>query len=269
MMQEHRAVAWAGPHASWRQSTLGATRISWVEAGRGAPLVLLHGYGGSAHWWIRNIGALARVRRVYALDVPGFGRSRLAGRFTMAGAADLVAHWMEQQGIVAADVLGHSMGGQLAMLLAARHPARVASLVLAAPAGVPFDTGLPGIALRAFRSRRGGDPYFTAIVLLGVALAGPRVLWHAVQQIRAVDVREHLPAIAARTLIVWGSRDSLLAPANAPLLAAAIGGARLTVVPGGGHNLMWEQPMLFNKAVVAFLQEQPAGSTTAASEQPE
>jgi pimeloyl-ACP methyl ester carboxylesterase len=231
--------------------------MTWVEAGSGPPLVLLHGYGGSAHWWLRNVSALARVRRVYAMDVPGFGRSRLRARFTFAGAADLLARWMEQQDIAPADVLGHSMGGQLAMILAARQPHHVRALVLAAPAGVPFEMGLSGIALRALRSRRGGDPHFTSLVLLGVALAGPLVLWHAVQQIRFVDVRAHVAAIRAPTLILWGERDTLLLPATAPVLAAAIADARLTMVPGGRHNLMWEQPMLFNKHVTAFLEGLP------------
>jgi pimeloyl-ACP methyl ester carboxylesterase len=241
-------------------------RIRWVEAGAGRPLVLLHGYGGSAHWWLRNIAAFARTHRVYALDVPGFGRSSLPGRFTFAGAADLLAQWMEQEGIAPADVVAHSMGGQLALILAARHPTRLRSLLLAAPAGFPFSTGLPGMALRAMRSRRGGDPRFTSIVMLGITLAGPRVLWQAVQQIRFVDVREHLTSITTPTLILWGERDGLLSPDNAPILAAALPNARLTIIPEGRHNLMWEQPTEFNQTVAAFLRE-PRASLRADSMQ--
>src|SRR5689334_4459056 len=74
-----RAI-WAGPGAFWRRTEVDGARFRWVEAGSGPPLLLLHGYGGSAHWWARNIEALGAVRRVYALDLPGFGRSQMAGR---------------------------------------------------------------------------------------------------------------------------------------------------------------------------------------------
>lgn len=254
-----RAI-WAGPGACWRRSEVDGAHFRWVEAGSGPPLLLLHGYGGSAHWWARNIEALGVVRRVYALDLPGFGRSRMAGRFTFSRSAELLARWLDQRGIASADVVAHSMGGQLALILAAQHPSYIRSLVLAAPAGLPFDTGLPGIALRAMRSRRGGDPRFTPIVVRGVILAGPRVLWQAVQQIMSVDVRQHISTVAAPTLILWGECDGLLSPANGPILAAGMTGARLHVVPGGRHNLMWEQADMFNEALVAFLTEGSVGN---------
>lgn len=204
------------------------------------------------------MAALGSVRRVYALDLPGFGRSHLSGRFTFERTADLIASWIGERGIGGADVVAHSMGGQLAAILASRHPGLVRSLVLAAPAGIPFEIGLPGIALRAFRSRRGGDPKFTPIVVGGVMRAGPRILWQAVQQIRFIDVREHLGSITAPTLILWGEGDGLLTSDNGPILAAALPTARLHLVPGGRHNLMWEQAEIFNEVVTEFLAAQPA-----------
>ena len=251
-------AVWAGPGALRRRVRVEDSRINWVEAGSGPPLILLHGYGGSARWWTRNMAALGSVRRVYALDLPGFGRSRLAGRFTFERTADLIASWIGERGMGGADVVAHSMGGQLAAILAARHPDLVRSLVLTAPAGIPFETGLPGIALRAFRSRRGGDPKFTPIVVGGVMRAGPRILWQAVQQIRSIDVREHLGSITAPTLILWGDGDGLLTSDNGPILAAALHTARLQLVPGGRHNLMWEQADIFNEVVTEFLLAQPA-----------
>jgi len=251
-------AVWAGPGALRHRVRVEDSRINWVEAGSGPPLILLHGYGGSARWWTRNMAALGSVRRVYALDLPGFGRSHLSGRFTFERTADLIASWIGERGIGGADVVAHSMGGQLAAILASRHPGLVRSLVLAAPAGIPFEIGLPGIALRAFRSRRGGDPKFTPIVVGGVMRAGPRILWQAVQQIRFIDVREHLGSITAPTLILWGEGDGLLTSDNGPILAAALPTARLHLVPGGRHNLMWEQAEIFNEVVTEFLAAQPA-----------
>jgi pimeloyl-ACP methyl ester carboxylesterase len=216
-------------------------------------MLFLHGYAGIARWWTRNLGALSAIRRVYAPDLPGFGASSLGSRFTLGAALDALDAWMEAAGLVQADVVAHSMGGQLAILLATLYPSRVRSLVLAAPAGIPFDTGLAGIAWRACRSRQGGDYRFTPIVAAGALMAGPVVLWHAVAQIRTVDVRPALARLNLPVLILWGKEDRLLPAQIGRLIAGSITGASLRIVPDGGHNLMFEQPALFNTAVREFV----------------
>jgi pimeloyl-ACP methyl ester carboxylesterase len=231
---------------------LADTRLWWIEAGAGSPLLLLHGYGGTARWWVRNVRALAQGRRVYIPDVPGFGRSAMRARFTLDGAVDRLVAWMATIGIERADVLGHSMGGMVALMLAARFPARVRAQVLCAPAGIPFTTGLPGIAWQAFRSRGGGDHRFTPIVVTGSLRTGPRVMWQAVQQIRGLDIRTVLHAINVPTLLLWGDRDRLLPVGGARLIADAIPDARLMVVRGAGHNLMYEHAELVNAAARDF-----------------
>jgi pimeloyl-ACP methyl ester carboxylesterase len=251
--RQRRAPRWAGPTARRHSMTIQDTRIAWVQAGAGPPLLLLHGYGGSARWWARNLAPLARSHTVYALDLPGFGASRLLGPYSFGRVMELLASWMDANGITSAVVVGHSMGGQIAMLLAASHPAKVCALALIAPAGIPFDTHLLGIARQAFRSRVGGDARFTPIVVLGSLRAGPRIMWQAVSEIRSVDVRPVLAAITAPTLILWGDQDRLLPVRNAAPLAAAIKGAELRVVPGGGHNLFFDDPGLVNAAIEEFL----------------
>lgn len=248
---------WAGAAARRRILTTTDGRVWWIEVGEGPPLLLLHGYGGSARWWVRNVRPLSAVRRVYIPDLPGFGRSTLRSPFTLEGAADRLAAWMDAIGVERADVLAHSMGGLTALLLAAHHPDRVRTQVLCAPAGVPFTTHLPGIALRALRSRSGGDQRFTAIVIAGSLRTGPRVMWQAVQQLRAADIQRVLHAVRAPTLLLWGDRDHLLPVSGAPLIAGAIQGARLVVIPGAGHNLMYEQADLVNEAASSFFAELP------------
>jgi pimeloyl-ACP methyl ester carboxylesterase len=231
--------------------------MRWVEAGSGPPMLFLHGYAGSAHWWRRNLAALSEIRRVFAPDLPGFGGSRLSLPFTLSGAVDILAEWMAACGISRGDVVAHSMGGQVALILAARYPERVRSLVLAAPAGIPFDTGLAGIAWRASRSRRGGDPRFTPLVVAGAVMAGPRVLWQAVSQIRSQDVRPALAHVRAPVLILWGEQDRLLPARHGELFVQAMAGSRVQIVPGG-HNVMFDQSELFNQAVRAFVTGVPA-----------
>ena len=262
--RERRAPRWAGETARRFEQRVDGDRLAWLQAGSGPPLLLLHGYAGDAQWWRRNLQALARTRTVYALDMPGFGASRLSGRYTFARSVDLLARWMDLHDLVPPDVAGHSMGGQLAVLLAARHPERIRRLVLLAPAGLPLETALPGIAVRALRSRLGADIRFTPIVLRGVLRAGPRVLWQALGQIRETDIRTELASVRVPTLIVWGKQDRLLLPDGAATIAATIAAARVRVIPGG-HTLFFDRADFVNPLILSFLDRgslEPAGGLT-------
>ena len=102
--------------------------------GRGDPLVLLHGVATSRLIWRHVTAPLSGARRVIAVDVPGFGESSPAGAgFELSGVADALARQLELERF---DLLGHSLGGALAVALAARHPGRVRKLVLVSPAGL-------------------------------------------------------------------------------------------------------------------------------------
>ena len=248
-----RSPRWAGQIAQRFEQSFGDARVNWVQAGSGPPLLLLHGYAGSARCWVRNLAPLAYTHTVYALDLPGFGASRMPGRYTLARAVDLLVAWMESNAIECADLVGHSMGGQITMLLAGAYPGRVRRMVLIAPAGLPFAPHFLGIAGRAVRSRLSSDPRFTPITTSGALRAGPRILWQAERQIRQVDVRSHLHDLTAPTLIMWGARDHLLPMENAVTLSAAIGGAEVTIVPGASHLLFFEQAGLVNEAIESFL----------------
>jgi pimeloyl-ACP methyl ester carboxylesterase len=160
---------------------------------------------------------------------------------------------MASNDITQASIVGHSMGGQVAVLFACEHPGLIRALILIAPAGLPLGAGLLGIARSAFGSRMGGDPRFTPIVVAGSLRAGPRILWQAVQQIRGVDIRPHLASLTVPTLILWGEKDRLLPVAGAATLAAAITGAEVRTVPGANHNLFFDQAELVNEAILGFI----------------
>ncbi len=196
---------------------------------------------------------LAEMHTVYALDLPGFGNARMPSPYTFERVTALLATWMEANGIRSASVVGHSMGGQIAMLLAAAHAERIRSMVLLAPAGVPFSGNLIGIGRQAFRSRAGGDRRFTPIVTFGALRAGPRSLWLSVQQIRQVDVRPRLSKLTVPTLILWGERDRLIPATNAPILAAAMPHAEVRIIPEMGHNIFFDDAKLVNEAILGFI----------------
>ena len=118
-------------------------KIHFQRAGTGRPLLLLHGLVGSAKNWRQNISFLSRDSSVYALDLFNMGESeRVPGLDAgLEATADRLAAFMDALGIPEADIAAHSHGGAVAMMFAARHPSRVRSLILFAPANPFCDLG--------------------------------------------------------------------------------------------------------------------------------
>src|SRR5215212_4572050 len=82
-----------------RRAKVGPAMIAYAVAGAGPPVVLVHGLSGSSRWWRRNIGALTPHRRVYLVDLIGFGASRAHHPFALAEAASYLAQWLDQLGL--------------------------------------------------------------------------------------------------------------------------------------------------------------------------
>jgi pimeloyl-ACP methyl ester carboxylesterase len=113
--------------------TIGGRQVHVVQAGRGEPVVLLHGFGASTYSWRNVLPALARSYRVIAPDLHGFGateRPRDFQSYTRGGQVALVLALLDSLGIESAHFVGHSYGGALSLWLADRHPERVRSLTL-------------------------------------------------------------------------------------------------------------------------------------------
>ena len=255
----------------------------------GAPLVLIHGWM-MAHWYFRPlIDGLGAERELVAIDLPGFGESdrppRTAFGYDAASLADVVDGVLGALGIARADVLGHSMGGGVAVALAARHPERVQRLIACAaavyrlevPTAVAKLALLPGIgrhlarygltrrsfarSCRAVSVRDGRClddewiDYFWARLLR----AGGHEAAHAslTALASAADNNGDPGRVRAPTLLVWGDEDRLVPIAHGRRLVRAIAGARLEVVPASGHMPFIERPAEFLRVVRPFL-AQPA-----------
>ena len=252
-LPDRRSVTEVPPH-----------RIHAAEFGtEGEPLVLLHGLSGSSRWWRRNVPALARGARVVVPDVIGFGRTRLRGRLPPIGEiADLLAGWMDRLALDRVDLVGHSMGGQISVHLAARHPDRVRRLVLVDAAGIPRPVTprtLVRFAAEVSPPRRWGDPFFLPTIVGDALLAGPRTILRAIGHILSDDVRPMLPQVAAPTLVIWGELDSIVPVANAREFREGIPGARLVVLRGAAHNPMVDRHEEFNRLVADFLRGESVG----------
>lgn len=256
-----------GRHVRWRdlelrahQADFGAFRIHWAEAGEGDDAVaLVHGLSGSSRWWARNIQALAACHRVIIPDLIGFGRSRVGGLGPLPdvpGVAQVLGEWLSFAAEGPAFLVGHSMGGQMAIHLAARAPERIKRLVLVDSAGLPrplTPRHVMRFAYEVLPPRQWGDPTFLPVIVGDALSAGPLTVLRALRNVLRDDVRPLLGEIRVPTLLLWGERDTVIPLSHGEQMRQLIPNARLRVLRGAYHNPMVDSPDEFNKAILAFL----------------
>jgi pimeloyl-ACP methyl ester carboxylesterase len=225
------------------------------QAGAEGPqLVLLHGLAGSGTWWKRNLPALSASFRVTAIDLPGFGSSHRDARLILDEAPGQVAALLGEIGIERAHVMGHSMGGLVAGGLAADHPERVDRLVLVDAGFLSLDPTLRHRISGPLRTLPWTSPTILPTLVRDVARSGLVRMARATSEVLRKDWRHKLPSIAAPTLVIWGEHDRICNPRIGEQIAAAVPGARLVIIPGAGHNPMWEKQDAFDREVLDFLQ---------------
>lgn len=228
-------------------------------------LVILEGLGDAVPSWRRNIPTLAAELGVAAIDYRGNGRSdEPPGPCTMATFVDDAIAVLDAVGVDRAHLYGQSFGGMVAQEMALTIPERVRTLVLGCthagahhavevePATVP-----KGEPWRAWYGPGYPDAHPERVAEdLRVARAQPehpvggRRQWEAMV---GWDAYNRLPAITAPTLVLHGTDDRMIAPANAEILAGRIPGAELVWLAGAGHVYNWEQPDRADRVVLDFI----------------
>jgi pimeloyl-ACP methyl ester carboxylesterase len=226
-------------------------------------IVFLHGAGMDHSVWALLARAFAHHGfGVLAPDLPGHGRSAGAPLPSIAALAEWTAALIDAAGLCAARLIGHSMGSLIAIETAARHPQKVAGLgLIAAAATVPVSADLLAAAKAndhaaidmvaiwgsGHRATLGGCEA-PGLWMLGGAerlleRARPGVLFADLAACNAYqDGLAAAAKVAVPTALILGSRDLMTSPKGGKTLAAAIAGARLTVLEGAGHMLMSERP---------------------------
>lgn len=267
--------------------TVCGARLHFHRAGSGRPLLLLHGLVGSAQNWRQNICFLAQDADVYAVDLLNMGESeRVPGLdSSLEATADRIVACMDALGLAVADIAGHSHGGAVAMMLAARHPERVRRLVLFAPANPYCDLGrhlisfyqtqfgmwlakqipwLPRSLKATALSRMYGNPKRIASDALPGYVDGLRVpgtIDHILNIVRGwyADMRQLrgvLGNLAEKpVLLIWGDRDRTVGLRSAKLLQRILRRSSLMVIPGVGHIPFEEMPEICNSAMREWLSE--------------
>ena len=209
----------------------------------GPPIVLIHGLGGSADWWRRNVGTLAQRHRVFAIDLD-------LPRDFDAAAADL-ARWIETEVREPVHLVGNSMGGHVAIHVAALRPDLVQTLTLVDSTGVPFRID-PGTHLRNLLIPR-GFASFLRILLRDFFRAGPFAILRGLLTLFRDDARPLLRSLRMPVLLLWGASDPLVPAEYAKLMLAEMPHARLAVIERAGHVPMWEAPAAFDAALLSFI----------------
>lgn len=254
-------------------STRADSPLPFRRAGRGHPLVLVHGYLGGSAQWSAEIAQLQIGFDVIAVDLAGYGQANaLPAPTTMADHARAVLATLDHLGVDHFHLLGHSMGGMVVQDLVHQAPQCVDRLVLygTGPLGsIPgrFETmarsrerlaadGVHATARRICATwllAREASPAYLALAELATqasARAAEAGLW----AMESWDGRAALAAIAAPTLVLWGEHDRSYGWAQVEQLWRGIPGASLAVVPACAHALHLERPALFHTLVREFLE---------------
>lgn len=277
---------------AWRRRTSTAHKyvptdacmMHGIDLGRGDPLVLIHGYADSAYSWHKNDEALRALGfRTIMVDQPGLGKSGTPGpgyRFTVGNQAEAVLRFVDGLGIDRFDLVGHSMGGGVALLLAMRYASRVGKVVAISPAcfspprrpvlSYPLmdrvARRLPrrlliARGLRAVRHTRAGVE--RSLESEYVAAAARRDFIESLRRLSCDYFDESHAAMAAAygeldrpLLIIWGADDPWLPVRYGERLRQMVDGSMLRVLPRTGHVPHQENADEVNRMLAGFLAAQ-------------
>lgn len=266
----------------------------WVE-GTGSPVVLIHGLSNSIEHWLLNINDLATEHTVYALDLLGHGKTDkpLSRSYDLPDLARFVIDFMDALGIEQADLIGHSLGGGLALIIAETSPERVHRLVLVASIGLAVDLGIvlrlvsvPGVGEVLTRMALQGDfqkqlkrhrefwPDAHVVPDEMIRLRYEATRWEDIRKTYFKALRasmtfrgmrrrvvqpivQGLRSLDLPVLVVWGEQDDLVPAHHARIVQNVVAKARVEMFEDAQHDPMVVNPERFNRVTMQFLRTQP------------
>ncbi len=231
------------------------------------PVVLVHGLSVSSRYLLPAARVLAPYCRVYVPDLPGFGYSPKPPRvLDIEGLGDALAAWCRAVGIERAIFIGNSLGCQTISNLALRHPELIEAAVLLGPSMDPEASAIAEF-FRLVRNLLFFEPLpFIGVILTELFYTGP---WWALRTFHYGlndDVMGKYARMSVPTLVVRGECDPITPARFAEQLVSVLPYARqLVTIRRAGHCLHYNAPVAFLDAVLPFLREVAATSTTVAS----
>ena len=234
-------------------------RVPAGPVAEGAPtVVLVHGLVVSSRYMVPTLSRLAADHRVYAPDLPGFGRSEKPSRaLNVAGLARALDGWMEAVGLGGAVLVGNSMGCQVIAELAVLNPARVERAVLQGPTMDPAARSLPRQAVRLALDALREPPSLILIEALDLLAAGPLRTLRTFRHAAGYRIEEKLPLLRAPALVLHGALDPIVPGWWAEEVAGLLPDGRLVVVPGAAHAMNYDAPSELARQVASFIRAHP------------
>ena len=247
------------------QSTeLNGLKVAYQVAGEGDAVLLLHGWGGESASFQPVFDWLAQSHKVYAPDLPGFGKSQIPPTaWDSSDYAEFVIAFLEKFGIPEAHFIGHSFGGRISIIVSAEYPEKVDKLILVDSAGIipprtaKYHLRVGLVKIGKLLRRCGKFGVFVADVMS--ARAGSKDYQNA-GNMRATlvkvvnqDLRPFLPRITASTLLIWGEDDQDTPVVFGQIMEKEIPDAGLVVLKEAGHFSYLDQFPQFCRIVASFL----------------
>ncbi|MDP3394519.1 alpha/beta fold hydrolase [Sediminibacterium sp.] len=275
-----------------KQINIGSVNINYVDKGVGNPILMIHGLGGNASHWKKTIELLSATNRCIAIDLPGYGGSTavnmLEPKKVLAFYANAAVQLIKSLQLNNVTVMGHSMGGQVAIISALQEPNLISQLILVAPAGLETFTESEAAALIKYATPALYELQDSSTIVRNYKanfyksneeterLIQERITLKnctnfknycaqialGVQGMLAYPVKAQLNLIKQKTLILFGENDALipnrlLHPTLNVHDIAAIGNqipsAKIEMIPQAGHLLQLDQPAALLKIVKNFL----------------
>ena len=218
-------------------------------------VVLVHGLVISSRYMIPTAEQLAPFFRLYAIDLPGYGKSYKPAMFLrLSQLADALADWMSAVPITKAHFIANSFGCQILAQFALRYPQRIDRFVFQGPTVDPAARSLARQLFRLMVNSRREQPSLGRITLADYRAAGVRRAWATVRMALADSIEKKLPYIEAPTLVVRGEKDPVVPQSWAEQAARLLPRGELCVVSDAAHTLNYSAPKKFVAAILPFLQ---------------
>jgi pimeloyl-ACP methyl ester carboxylesterase len=244
--------------------------VHYYTAGQGEPLMLIHGGGGDARTWRNNIVELSEKYTVYAPDLPGYGGSQpLDGKYYIPELSAFLGSFASNLGLERFYLMGHSMGGGVALDYALKSPQKIKKLVLVSSLclGREIAFWVRLFSIPAFLRSMG---LLTISILKGIKWLAERLnpaefilplspasvtIGGNITTLRqqSVVLENRLAEIAVPTLLVWGSRDPIVPVKHAYQAARVIPDCRVKVFEKYGHNVHRDALEEFSSTLTGFL----------------
>ena len=250
---------------------VGGLDIHYFTGGNGDPLVVIHGGGGGAGAWKKNMAALSRDYTIYVPDLPGFGYSQeIEGDYYIPEFVNFVEEFADSVGLESFYLMGHSLGGGIALTYALKFPDKVKKLVLVNSMFLGKEIAfwvrflsmptlcryLGAATLAVLRGVKWtADSFFAPLEFVSPV---SRTSIHLGSKITTLKeqttvLAHRLSEIMVPTLVIWGAKDPILPVKQAYAAAELIPDCQVKVFEKGGHSVYRQKIAEFSHLLIAFL----------------